>query len=185
MLPADAPRGRQCERAQGHTHDDHEKPNASRKRGEDTSNAGAAGAGKLKRKEYERKLRKLHVERRARLIIISHLLDHIRYKSPSREKVKLPKRKIGKYRSPGSAAPMTRSAVERQGGPAGSRRRAQRCSRGKRIDEQRPTDRARPRNSCPAPSGTGRSWWKANALLRADVTAAGSRGGDEPVPNDN
>jgi polyphosphate kinase 2 len=39
-------------------------------------------------------------KRRARLNIISHLLDHIRYKSPPREKVKLPKRKTGKYRSP-------------------------------------------------------------------------------------
>jgi polyphosphate kinase len=39
-------------------------------------------------------------KRRARLNIISHFLDHIRYKSPPREKIKLPKRKTGKYRSP-------------------------------------------------------------------------------------
>ena len=39
-------------------------------------------------------------KRRARLNIISHLLDHVRYKSAPREKVKLPKRKTGKYRSP-------------------------------------------------------------------------------------
>jgi polyphosphate kinase 2 len=39
-------------------------------------------------------------KRRARLNIISHLLGQIRYKSPPREKVKLPKRKTGKYRSP-------------------------------------------------------------------------------------
>jgi polyphosphate kinase 2 len=39
-------------------------------------------------------------KRRARLNIISHLLGHIRYKSPPGEKVKLPKRKTGKYRSP-------------------------------------------------------------------------------------
>jgi polyphosphate kinase 2 len=39
-------------------------------------------------------------KRRARLNIISHLLDQIRYKSSPREKIKLPKRKTGKYRSP-------------------------------------------------------------------------------------
>jgi polyphosphate kinase 2 len=39
-------------------------------------------------------------KRRARLNIISHFLDHVRYKSAPREKVKLPKRKTGKYRSP-------------------------------------------------------------------------------------
>src|SRR5262249_13963387 len=39
-------------------------------------------------------------KRRARLNIISHLLDQIRYKAPPGEKVKLPKRKTGKYRSP-------------------------------------------------------------------------------------
>jgi polyphosphate kinase len=39
-------------------------------------------------------------KRRARLNIISHLLSRIRYKAPPREKVKLPKRKHGKYRSP-------------------------------------------------------------------------------------
>jgi polyphosphate kinase len=39
-------------------------------------------------------------KRRARLNIISHLLGQLRYKSPPREKVKLPKRKVGKYRSP-------------------------------------------------------------------------------------
>ncbi len=39
-------------------------------------------------------------KRRARLNIISHLLDHVRYKSAPGEKVKLPKRKTGKYRSP-------------------------------------------------------------------------------------
>ena len=39
-------------------------------------------------------------KRRARLNIISHLLGRIRYKSPPREKVELPKRKHGKYRTP-------------------------------------------------------------------------------------
>src|SRR5262245_32039311 len=39
-------------------------------------------------------------KRRARLNIISHLLGQIRYKTPPLEKVKLPKRKVGKYRSP-------------------------------------------------------------------------------------
>jgi polyphosphate kinase 2 len=39
-------------------------------------------------------------KRKARLNIISHILAHIRYKSPSGEKVKLPKRKRSKYRSP-------------------------------------------------------------------------------------
>src|SRR5262249_35315263 len=39
-------------------------------------------------------------KRRARLNIISHLLGQIRYKAPPAEKVKLPKRKTGKYRSP-------------------------------------------------------------------------------------
>jgi polyphosphate kinase len=39
-------------------------------------------------------------KRRARLNIISHLLGKIRYKSAPREKVKLPKRKPGKDRSP-------------------------------------------------------------------------------------
>jgi polyphosphate kinase len=39
-------------------------------------------------------------KRRARLNIISHLLGQIRYKKPPPEKVKLPKRKTGKYRSP-------------------------------------------------------------------------------------
>jgi polyphosphate kinase 2 len=39
-------------------------------------------------------------KRRARLNIISHLLRQIRYKSAPREKVKLPKRKRSKYRSP-------------------------------------------------------------------------------------
>ena len=39
-------------------------------------------------------------KRRARLNIISHLLGQIRYKAPPGEKVKLPKRKTGKYRSP-------------------------------------------------------------------------------------
>ena len=39
-------------------------------------------------------------KRRARLNIISHLLGKIRYKSAPREKVKLPKRKPGKNRSP-------------------------------------------------------------------------------------
>ena len=39
-------------------------------------------------------------KRRARLNIISHLLDHVRYKSPPREKIKLPKRKTGRYRAP-------------------------------------------------------------------------------------
>jgi len=38
-------------------------------------------------------------KRRARLNIISHLLGQIRYKTPPREKVKLPKRKTGKYRA--------------------------------------------------------------------------------------
>ena len=37
-------------------------------------------------------------KRRARLNIISHLLSKIRYKSPPREKVKLPKRKLAKDR---------------------------------------------------------------------------------------
>jgi hypothetical protein len=37
-------------------------------------------------------------KRRARLNIISHLLSQIRYKSPPREKIKLPKRKSGKHR---------------------------------------------------------------------------------------
>ena len=37
-------------------------------------------------------------KRRARLDIISHLLSKIRYKSPPREKVKLPKRKLAKDR---------------------------------------------------------------------------------------
>jgi polyphosphate kinase 2 len=39
-------------------------------------------------------------KRRARLNIISHLLGKVRYKSVHGEKVKLPKRKAGKYRSP-------------------------------------------------------------------------------------
>jgi polyphosphate kinase 2 len=39
-------------------------------------------------------------KRKARLNIISHLLSKIRYKSPRRDKVKLPKRKRSKYRSP-------------------------------------------------------------------------------------
>ena len=39
-------------------------------------------------------------KRRARLNIISHLLGKVRYKSVHGEKVKLPKRKTGKYRSP-------------------------------------------------------------------------------------
>jgi len=39
-------------------------------------------------------------KRRARLNIISHILSQIRYKSPPREKVKLPKRKTRKSRSP-------------------------------------------------------------------------------------
>jgi polyphosphate kinase 2 (PPK2 family) len=39
-------------------------------------------------------------KRRARLNIISHLLGKVRYKSVHGEKVKLPKRKVGKYRSP-------------------------------------------------------------------------------------
>ena len=39
-------------------------------------------------------------KRRARLNIISHILEHIRYKSPPREKVKLPKRRASKYRAP-------------------------------------------------------------------------------------
>ena len=39
-------------------------------------------------------------KRRARLNIISHLLDKIPHKSPPREKVELPKRKRSKYRSP-------------------------------------------------------------------------------------
>jgi polyphosphate kinase 2 len=39
-------------------------------------------------------------KRRARLNIISHLLGQVRYKTPPREKIKLPKRKAGKYRSP-------------------------------------------------------------------------------------
>jgi polyphosphate kinase 2 len=39
-------------------------------------------------------------KRRARLNIISHLLGKVRHKSVHGEKVKLPKRKTGKYRSP-------------------------------------------------------------------------------------
>ena len=39
-------------------------------------------------------------KRQARLNIISHILDHVRYKSSPREKIKLPKRKRSKYRSP-------------------------------------------------------------------------------------
>jgi polyphosphate kinase len=38
-------------------------------------------------------------KRRARLDIISHILSNISYKSPPREKVKLPKRKLSTYRS--------------------------------------------------------------------------------------
>jgi polyphosphate kinase 2 len=39
-------------------------------------------------------------KRRARLNVISHILGQIRYKSPPSDKVKLPKRKTGEYRSP-------------------------------------------------------------------------------------
>ncbi len=39
-------------------------------------------------------------KRRVRLNIISHLLGQIRYKSPPRSRVKLPKRKLSKHRSP-------------------------------------------------------------------------------------
>jgi polyphosphate kinase 2 len=39
-------------------------------------------------------------KRRARLNIISHILSQIRYKSPPREKITLPKRKRSKYRAP-------------------------------------------------------------------------------------
>ena len=46
----------------GHSHDGPRKSRASRKHDEDANNSGAASAGKLKRKDYERKLRKLHVE---------------------------------------------------------------------------------------------------------------------------
>ncbi|HSD59762.1 MAG TPA: polyphosphate kinase 2 [Burkholderiales bacterium] len=37
-------------------------------------------------------------KKRARLNIITHLLDSIPYKAPRRERIKLPKRKIGRYR---------------------------------------------------------------------------------------
>jgi polyphosphate kinase 2 (PPK2 family) len=39
-------------------------------------------------------------KRRERLNIIAHLLGQIRYKTPPHAKVKLPKRKTGKYRAP-------------------------------------------------------------------------------------
>src|SRR5262245_38032596 len=46
----------------GSNHDASGKAKASRKHAKNGNDSGAAGAGKLKRKDYERKLRKLHVE---------------------------------------------------------------------------------------------------------------------------
>jgi polyphosphate kinase 2 len=39
-------------------------------------------------------------KRRARLNVISHILDHVPYKSPPRQKIVLPKRKAIRFRSP-------------------------------------------------------------------------------------
>src|SRR5262245_44580938 len=46
----------------GRSHDGPRKAKSSRKHDEDANDAGAGKAGKLKGKEYARKLRKLHVE---------------------------------------------------------------------------------------------------------------------------
>jgi polyphosphate kinase len=38
-------------------------------------------------------------KKRVRLNVISHLLEHVPYKAPRRDKVKLPKRKVGRYKA--------------------------------------------------------------------------------------
>jgi hypothetical protein len=38
-------------------------------------------------------------KKRVRLNVISHLLEHVPYKGMKREKVKLPKRRIGRYKA--------------------------------------------------------------------------------------
>jgi hypothetical protein len=38
-------------------------------------------------------------KKRVRLNVISHLLEHVPYKAPQAKKVKLPKRKIGRYKA--------------------------------------------------------------------------------------